>query len=307
MINRRRKRLTGAPLPAPVSVDADETTVEIVYTDDDDITLSAVDDAEFDSRNWAFITPEEQAVLRQQTVLLAGTGLASQIAALACRTGFTRFIVADGDSVELSNLNRQAFRHADIGRNKAEATADLLRAIRQSVEVETLPRFLDAGSIREPLTRASVAVSSLNWDSPDLFEFNRVARELGVPVLMPINLGWGGAVMVLTAHSPSLEEFIGFDSERHARQDVVKLVIERIFTVAPGGIPPYLRRVFATFMSEGEQWRYDPQLGVAAAMTSALAVRAMVALALGEPVAIVPNVLYVDARVASDPGLTSAR
>src|SRR5690348_8955063 len=102
----------------------------------------AVDNAEMYSRNWAFIAPEAQAALRNKVIFAAGSGLSSTVLGLACRTGFTRFIVADGDNVELSNLNRQAFSYAQINRNKAEATAEMLRGIRPDVDVTVLPEFL---------------------------------------------------------------------------------------------------------------------------------------------------------------------
>src|SRR5690348_17290059 len=67
------------------------------------------------SRNWAFIAPQVQASLDRQVIFAAGVGLASVVATLACRTGFSRFILADGDVVDVSNLNRQAFGLADVG------------------------------------------------------------------------------------------------------------------------------------------------------------------------------------------------
>ncbi|HEY7343732.1 MAG TPA: ThiF family adenylyltransferase, partial [Ktedonobacterales bacterium] len=82
------------------------------------------------SRNWAFITPEIQHILDHTCLFAAGAGLSSTIVTLACRTGFGSFILADGDNVELSNLNRQAFFRRQIGENKATATAELLRDIR---------------------------------------------------------------------------------------------------------------------------------------------------------------------------------
>src|SRR5215472_3121838 len=67
------------------------------------------------SRNWGLISPEVQARLRDQVILAAGVGLRSEMVVQACRLGFRNFILADGDTVEVSNLNRQAFTHAQVG------------------------------------------------------------------------------------------------------------------------------------------------------------------------------------------------
>ena len=73
-----------------------------------------------------FLSSEDQHAIAQTRVLLAGCGLGSNIAVLAARTGFSRFTIADGDVVDSSNLNRQAFRVEHLGRNKAEVTESLI-------------------------------------------------------------------------------------------------------------------------------------------------------------------------------------
>lgn len=259
-----------------------------------------VDDTEFYSRNWAFITPEVQTAVREKRLFFAGVGLGSAIAAAACRTGFVRFIVADSDRVELSNLNRQAYRHAQVGRNKAQATAELLRSIRPDVDVRVLPHRLDTENYLAPLAEADIAVSSIDFHEPALFRFNRSAQVFHKPVLIPLNLGWGGAVLVFTHDSPALEAFIGYDPDQHGPSDVLKLLLTRIFAAVPGGLPPYLGALFARLAS-GEAWESDPQLAAAAHLTSALAVRAAVALVAGEPVRTVPDVIYSDLRMLCEP------
>src|SRR5262249_21355097 len=161
------------------------------------------------------------------------------------RTGYRRFILADGDTVELSNLNRQAFVYTQIGSNKAEATAAALRDIRPDVEVETLPYFLDAQTYAEPLSRADVVVNSMDYDNPTLFELSRAAKRAGTPMLIPLNLGWGGAVMAFTAKSPALDAFLEIEtSAAYSGTDVIQRLVTRVFERA-SGVPPYLADLFA--------------------------------------------------------------
>lgn len=253
------------------------------------------------SRNQPFITREVQHALDRSVIFAAGVGLTSTIAALACRTGFSHFILADGDRVEESNLNRQAYHRSDLGKNKAQATAALLHKIRPDVEVEVLPRFLNEASYRQPLARADIAISSIDFENPLFFSFNHSAQLFNKPVFIPMNLGWGGAVFAFTSTSPSLEAFLGFDRNNYVPTEVVKRLITRVFEQSPHGIPAYGLEFLARFLSGNETLAYDPQLGATAHLTAALVVRAMVALVAGEPIRAVPHVIHTDLRLLVEP------
>jgi hypothetical protein len=254
------------------------------------------------SRNWAFISADVQSRLDEVTILLAGVGLASRIATLALQTGFRRFILADGDNVELSNLNRQAFTLRQVGQNKAEATAACLRAIRPDVIIDTIPAFLDTESLNAPLAKADFVINSIDFNNPALFALNRLAREQGKTVLMPLNLGWGGALVVFTPDAPTLESYLGLSEDAPAHADkIAGLMVQRTLSAARDGVPPYLASTLSDFLTDGQDWRNQPQLGTATALTAAMSVRAIVALVAGEPIRVAPAVNHVDLRIAQEP------
>jgi len=262
----------------------------------------SLDAATLYSRNWAFIPHELQSRLERATIFLAGVGLASQIATLATRTGLSHFILADGDQVELSNLNRQAFSLAQVGHNKADATAAAIHAIRPDAVVDTSPTFLDGATLTGPLARADYIVNSIDFDNPALFALNRAARRSGKTTLMPLNLGWGGALIVFTPEAPTLEQFLDFGEDEPVRAaEVAKRMVERALTRSTAGTPPYLAATLADFLAQGERWPNEPQLGAATALTAALCVRAIVALVAGDPLRVAPAVNHVDLRVALEP------
>ncbi len=258
-------------------------------------------EAELFSRNWAFLSPEAQRKLHETVIFAAGVGLTSNIVTLACRTGFRRFILADGDRVELSNLNRQEFTLKQIGENKAQATAQRLRGIRPDVEVRVLPHRLDESNYQEPLSQADIVVNSIDFDQATVFLLNGAAQAANKPVLLPINLGWGGALLTFTAASPSLESFLGLSEDSEKSSAVARLLVTRIFERSALGLPRYLASAFEQFSAPDNTWAHDPQLGVAAYLTAALAVRCAAALANGEPVRSVPEVAHVDAFACLDP------
>jgi molybdopterin/thiamine biosynthesis adenylyltransferase len=264
----------------------------------------------FLSRNWGIITSGVQKSLQKQVIFAAGVGLSSQMVLQACQIGFRDFILADGDTVEISNLNRQAFTTAHIGQNKAEATADLLRSITPQARVQVIPTFLEPSSYRLPLARATIVVNSIDFNNPTLFALNRDAGTLGIPVLFPLNLGWGSAVLVFSPTSPSFESFLGLDADAAICDqndlgvdpvtalppDILDRLIYRVYAQVPGGVPSYLAKLSARFArraSDGN-WPGDPQLGPTTALTAAMLVRAAVALAAGEPLRVVPEVNFAD-------------
>ena len=95
---------------------------------------------EMTGRNIGFVTADEQARLRAATVFVCGTGGMGGAAILSlARAGVARFIIADIDAFDVSNINRQVFAFADTaGRHKAEVTSEALARINPGIEVEVL-------------------------------------------------------------------------------------------------------------------------------------------------------------------------
>jgi hypothetical protein len=98
------------------------------------------------------------------------------------RAGVGRLIVADIDTFETSNLNRQLFAFTDtVGRPKAEAAADAVRRINPELEIEVLgPEWPQAiGRIAE---RAQVIVNGTDDLAAGLLLY-RTARARRLPVI----------------------------------------------------------------------------------------------------------------------------
>jgi len=74
--------------------------------------------------------------LEAVTVGIAGAGgLGSNCAMMLARSGVRRFVIADHDSIEPSNLNRQFFFEDQVGRSKVAALRDNLQAIDAGIQV----------------------------------------------------------------------------------------------------------------------------------------------------------------------------
>jgi tRNA A37 threonylcarbamoyladenosine dehydratase len=93
---------------------------------------------EFTTRNIGFVTAAEQQTLRAARVLVIGVGgMGGAAVQSLARTGIGSFAIADIDTFEVSNLNRQVFADLDtVDQHKAEATAARLKRINPEISLE---------------------------------------------------------------------------------------------------------------------------------------------------------------------------
>lgn len=83
-----------------------------------------------------YLSEEELVRLASVRVAVAGAGgLGSNAAQMLVRTGFTRFVIADFDTVGASNLNRQFFFPDQIGRYKTDALKENLLRINPDAQI----------------------------------------------------------------------------------------------------------------------------------------------------------------------------
>jgi sulfur carrier protein ThiS adenylyltransferase len=94
-----------------------------------------------------YFSKEQYAAIRTATIGIAGAGgLGSNCAINLVRSGFEKFIIADFDVVELSNLNRQAYLPEHIGRPKVDCLKDQMLKINPDCSVEKHQRRVDAAN-----------------------------------------------------------------------------------------------------------------------------------------------------------------
>ena len=141
------------------------------------------------NRNRNLLTSEEQSLLRDASVGIAGLSVGSNIAAALCHVGIgARFVLADHDLVATSNLNRTGARVLDVGCPKVEVAARALLEIDPFIECTLYDEGLDARFVDD-----FVAASDVVLDELDDFQMKvllRVGAEKhGKPLVMATNLG----------------------------------------------------------------------------------------------------------------------
>lgn len=166
---------------------------------------------EFTTRNIGFVTAREQELLAAGRVLVIGVGGMGGAAVQAlARVGINQFAIADIDTFEVSNLNRQVFCDLDtLGQSKVHATAARLRRINPGIVLELVgaewPRQLDDLLLRYP-----IVINGMD-DVGAGIDLYRRARQHGCTVIdayaSPLP-----SVIVVRPEDPRPEDRLGYPS-----------------------------------------------------------------------------------------------
>jgi molybdopterin/thiamine biosynthesis adenylyltransferase len=162
------------------------------------------------SRNIGWLTEEEQARLQHKRVAIAGMGGVGGVhLTTLARLGITRFNIADLDTFELANFNRQAGATVStLGRPKVETLADMARDINPECDIRTFTAGVTADNIDDFFTGVDLYVDGL-----DAFAFR--AREMvfaycaegNIPATSVAPLGMSAALLNFLPGGMTFEQY----------------------------------------------------------------------------------------------------
>lgn len=188
------------------------------------------------SRNIGILTPTEQETLARSEVVIAGMGgIGGTTLIQLCRSGVGRFRIADFDSFELANINRQHGARIDsIGRPKCEVIAEEARKINPSVEIDIFEEGFTAETADSLLGGADVVVDAIDFYSIEThLDFHRSARKHGLFILMGSPVGFSACLQIFDPAGMSLEEYCGMGPDT--------AVLEKQLRYACGLVPEFLQ------------------------------------------------------------------
>jgi sulfur carrier protein ThiS adenylyltransferase len=103
------------------------------------------------------------AKIEKARIGIAGAGgLGSNCAACLVRTGFRNFTIADFDSVDGANLDRQFYFEDQVGMKKVDALRGNLLRINLALELQMLPVRLEASNLLKVFADCDVVVECLD-------------------------------------------------------------------------------------------------------------------------------------------------
>lgn len=243
------------------------------------------------SRNWFFIDEETQLELAKMRILVVGLGIGSKFAEASLRLGIQHLTICDGDTVELSNLNRQNFEYGDIGISKAKATYARLKRISPNANLAVVDKFVIKEDLDRLVPEHDIVINAIDFDREEDFKHcTAIVQRHGKTELFPINLGFGSALTINDASTPTWDEEFTDATTPFKHQIIARLASSE-------NIPNYLLEAWNRYsLDEGENRSYDPQLGVATDVASSLLTTTLVRKAKGEKLTLFPQFLYLDAN-----------
>ena len=161
-------------------------------------------------RSYGTVGLDGQLVLLRSSVAVIGLGgLGGYVAEGLARMGLGRLVLVDGDVFMEHNLNRQILSdEPNLGRLKTEVIAERVQRINPSVETVVHPRYATEENLPRILTGVNVVVDALDR-LPTRLMLQKVASEIGIPMVHGAIAGWVGQVMTILPGDSGLHTLYG--------------------------------------------------------------------------------------------------
>ena len=139
-----------------------------------------------------------QLKLRNATVLIVGMGgLGNPVSMYLAAAGIGKLLIADGDAVDISNLQRQIlFNENDIKRNKADCAAEKLQRQNSDVNIEVIDEMIDSELCQFYLPQVDVIVDCTD-NIATRYLLNRSCFEHKKPLIIGAATGFDGQQLVV--------------------------------------------------------------------------------------------------------------
>jgi molybdopterin-synthase adenylyltransferase len=140
---------------------------------------------------------EAQQRLLGSTVLVVGAGgLGSPAALYLAAAGIGRILLADGDTVDLTNLQRQILHRTErVGMPKSESGRRTLAELNPDVEVVPIASRLEGPALRDAVAAATVVLDCCD-NFATRHAVNRACFALGVPLVSGAAIRFDGQLSV---------------------------------------------------------------------------------------------------------------
>jgi len=215
------------------------------------------------SRNLGLISPEEQQRLRTSRVAIAGMGGVGgvQLITLA-RLGVGRFSIADPDTFEVVNFNRQfGAEVSSVGQGKAAVMAEKAREINPEVDIRLFEEPVTPRNVDDFLDGADAFVDGIDFFS---FDVRRMlfaeAKKRGIWAVTAGPIGFSTAWLLFDPNGMSFDDYF----DLHDGMEPVDVFAAFLMGLAPRGTHfPYIDLSYVD-----RQSGRGPSAGIAAALCS---------------------------------------
>lgn len=145
----------------------------------------------------------QESLLASRALVVGVGGLGSPVAMYLASAGVGTLILADHDTVEISNLQRQIIHTTErLGMLKAESGKQAIHALNPSTKVETLLTRMDDESLGQTIAQVDIVI-----DCTDNFAtrhaINRACVKHRVPLVSGAAVRFDGQISVFDSRDPA--------------------------------------------------------------------------------------------------------
>ncbi|WNL37900.1 molybdopterin-synthase adenylyltransferase MoeB [Halomonas sp. PAMB 3232] len=138
----------------------------------------------------------QQRLLDARALIVGAGGLGSPVALYLAAAGVGHLTIADADTVELSNLQRQiAHQNADIGRNKAVSASDSMAALNPQCEITAIEHHLSEAELATLAATFDVVLDCTDRFS-SRYAINVACQAAGVALVSGAAIRFSGQLAV---------------------------------------------------------------------------------------------------------------
>ena len=172
-------------------------------------------------RNIGWVTPQEQASLRSKRIAVAGLGgVGGMHVQTLARLGVGAFNLADLDTFEIANFNRQAGATIQsVGRPKLDVISEMARTINPELDLGLFGEGVAPENLDQFLAGVDLFVDGLDFFAIPIRRqvFARCA-ELGIPAVTAAPIGMGTAYLVFMPGGMTFEQYFQLEGQPETEQ-----------------------------------------------------------------------------------------
>jgi molybdopterin/thiamine biosynthesis adenylyltransferase len=179
-------------------------------------------------RNLGLIDAAEQARLRNARVAIPGMGGVGGVHLLTlARLGIGRFSIADPDTFEAANFNRQVGANVTtLGRSKVEVMAEQAMSVNPELDVRTWSEPVTEDNIDEFLRDADVVVDGIDFFAIEarrlLF---REARRRGIWAHTAGPIGFSAAWLTFDPRGMSFDDYFDLHDDQDRLEQLIAFAV----------------------------------------------------------------------------------
>jgi len=149
------------------------------------------------------IGEQGQLALRDAKVLIVGMGgLGNPVSLYLAAAGVGTLFIADGDTVDITNLQRQIlFRESDVGNNKADVAAEQLQKHNSEIAIEVVDEMLDVELANYYIAQVDVVIDCTD-NIATRYLLNQVCIDQKTPLIVGAATGFDGQQLVVDPRNP---------------------------------------------------------------------------------------------------------